>query len=177
MSDAPTDETKRAAALREEFDRSFASPLAETQGEVEHVLAIRLKGDLYGLRVREVDGVERSGLIVPLPSDSPGLLGIVGSRGAILPVYDLGALLGYEGSQQTPRWLVLCGKRDSLALAVELQGYATLPAASFYAPDGNSRQHVERFARIGEAVRAIVSVPSVIRVIQEGLDLPPGGPA
>ncbi len=167
MSDLPTDAAKRVVELREEFDRSFASPFAETREEVDHVLAIRLRGDPYGLRVREIDGVERSGAIVPLPSESPGLLGIAGYRGAILPVYDLGVLLGYEGGREAPRWLVLCGKRDPLALGVEeLDGYVSVPISSLHAPDRNPRRHVERFSRIGDTVRAIVNVSSIIGVIQ-----------
>lgn len=169
MSDAPVDATKPAGRLHEEFDRSFATPFAETRIEVEQILAIRLKGDLHGLRVREIDGVERAASIVPLRADSPGLLGLSGYRGAILPVYDLGALLGYEEAREAPRWLFLCGKGDPIALAVvEFAGYVTVPATAFHAPHGSPRRHVERFARIGDAVGAIVSVPSIVRGIREG---------
>jgi purine-binding chemotaxis protein CheW len=163
------DLTKPAHLLREEFDRSFAAPSAETRIEVEPILAVRLKGDLHGLRLHEIDGVEKAAPIVPLRADSPGLRGLSGYRGAILPVYDLGALLGYEEAREAPRWLFRCGKGDPIALAVEeFAGYVTVPATAFHAPYGRPRRHVEQFARIGDAVAAIVSVPSIVGGIREG---------
>lgn len=169
MTDVPMEATATAGRLREEFDRSFAAPFAVTGIDVEPILAVRLKGDLYGLRVGEIDGVVRAAPIVPIRADSPGLLGLAGYRGSILPVYDLGALLSYEEAREAPRWLFVCGKGDPIALAVhEFAGHVTVPATAFHAPHGSPRRHVERFARIGEAVGAIVSVPSIVRGIQEG---------
>ena len=169
MSDVPIEETTPAGRLREDFDRTFAAPFAETRIDVEQILAVRLKGDLIGVPVREIDGVERAAPVVPLPSDHPGLLGLSGYRGAIVPVYDLGALLGYEEALRAPRWFFLCGKGDPLALAMdELPEYRTVPTTAFHAPYGNSRRHVQGFARIGDAVGAIVSVPSIVRGIREG---------
>lgn len=169
MSDAPSDADGRLAELRRDFDRAFADPYPDEPEEVESLLAIRLQEDPYGLLVGEISAVDRAGSIVPLPSRSPGLIGIAGYRGAILPVYGLASLMGYERSPESPRWLVVCGKREPLALAVsELEGYVQVPKGSFHAPDQKARKHVQRFARIGETVRAIVSVPSVLEAIQGG---------
>ena len=167
MSDAMSDADRRIEELRRDFDRAFAEPYPDEPEEVESLLAIRLQEDPYGLIVGEIAAVDRAGSIVPLPSRSPGLIGIAGFRGAILPVYGLASLLGYERSPESPRWLVVCGKREPLALAVsELEGYVQVPKGSLHPPDREARKHVQGFARIGETVRAVVSVPSILEAIQ-----------
>jgi len=153
--------------LRREFDQIFAAPRREKSEELENLLAIRIKGDSYALNVREISGVETAGPVVPLPSRNPALLGITGLRGGLVPVYSLAALLGYEPGRETQRWLALCGAREPLAFAIGvLEGYVRLSKADLHVPDREPRKHVHQFARIGEAVRAIVSIPSVISAIQ-----------
>jgi purine-binding chemotaxis protein CheW len=160
---------EKLADLRRDFDRLFASPHPGPSEKRENLLSIQLSGDLYGLRAREIAGVLRAGPLVTLPSRSPGLMGVVGYRGTILPVYGLATLLGYEQTRRAPRWLALCGERGTLALAFEeLEGYVPVPAASFYAPDRSSRNYVDRFARIEETVRAIISVPAILGAIKGG---------
>ena len=169
MSDQAADAARRLAQLRRDFDQAFAAPHEVEVEDVENLLAIRLQEEAYGLSTREITAVERAGSIVPLPSRSQGLIGIVGHRGAILPVYGLASLLGYDRSREAPRWLVVCGKRESLALAVgALEGYVQVAKGNFHPPDREARKYVHRFARVGDAVRAIVSVPSILEAIQGG---------
>ena len=169
MSDATADAARRLARLQRDFDQAFAVPHRDEAEDVESLLAIRLQEDPYGLSTREIAAVERAGSVVPLPSRSQGLIGIVGHRGAILPVYGLASLLGYERSRKAPRWLVVCGEGGALALAVsELEGYVQVAKGNFHVPDRDPRKHVHRFARVGETVRAIISVPSIVAAIQGG---------
>lgn len=169
MNEVSADAARRLAQLRRDFDQAFTDPHQDEAEDVENLLAIRLQEDLYGLSTREIAAVERAGSVVPLPSRSQGLIGIVGRRGAILPVYGLASLLGYERSREAPRWLVVCGEGGTLALAVsELEGYVQVAKGNFHPPDRDPRKHVHRFARVGETVRAIISVPSILEAIQGG---------
>src|SRR5215218_10100104 len=86
--------TNRAAELREAFDRSFAQLATSEADVVESLLGIRIGTDPYGLRLGELSGLFADKKITRLPSPVSELLGIAGFRGAVLPVYDLGMLLG-----------------------------------------------------------------------------------
>jgi purine-binding chemotaxis protein CheW len=164
----------RAAELRRAFDESFAAPPRAQAEELEDVLALRIRGDAYGLRVREIAGVARADRIQPLPSRVPELLGVAGLRGSLVPVYSLAGLLGYADGhdplavrrRENPRWLALVGGRDPLALALsEFEGYVRLGRDCFYAPDREPGKHVDRFARAGETVRAIIQVASIVAAL------------
>ena len=107
--------------------------------------------------------------IRPLPSPIPELLGIVGLRGAILPVYDLARLLGYPAASGA-RWLaVLAAAPVGLAFAA-FDGYLVRPGGSiaFEAAHGDSR-HVRVVARAADFVRPVISLASVLDAIRQRL--------
>jgi hypothetical protein len=105
MTDADQSPLRTAAALRREFDQSFAQPPATELARVENFLAVRIGGDAYAMRVAEIAGLYADKRIVPLPSPLPSLLGTVGFRGQIAPVYDLAMLFGYPAR---PRSGICC---------------------------------------------------------------------
>jgi chemotaxis signal transduction protein len=101
-----SDLADRAAELRNEFDHGFAvAPSAESTA-VEDLLAIRLAGQGFTLRLSEIAGLFADKKITRVPGGSVSLLGMAGFRGAIAPVYDLQRLLGLAAAK-TPRWLVI----------------------------------------------------------------------
>ena len=105
-------------ALRREFDAAFArAPLMESAAR-ENLLAVRLGGDGYVLRVAQIAGLHADKLISPLATPVEELKGLAGFRGKAAPVYDLAALLGYPNAGKT-RWLVLARSVEPLALAFE----------------------------------------------------------
>jgi purine-binding chemotaxis protein CheW len=85
---------------------------------LEGLLAIRVGADPYALRLSEIVGLHADVKIVPVPSPVAQLLGIVGLRGMMAPVYDLAALLGYPPAA-SPRWMVLAGASQSMGLAFD----------------------------------------------------------
>lgn len=117
-----------AAWLAREFDLSFARA-PEAAVEKADFLAIRVRAAPYALRLAEVGALAVDRKLTPLPSEAPALLGIAGLRGAILPVYDLGSLLG-DSSPSAPRWLALLAGGD-LAVAFDaFEGHLRLPASA-----------------------------------------------
>ncbi|MEA2749205.1 MAG: hypothetical protein QOI41_3348 [Myxococcales bacterium] len=96
----------RAAELRAAFDQSFAELPNEAIVHFEDFLAIRIGGDPFAMRLRDVAGLYADRAITSVPSPVSELVGVAGFRGGLVPVYDLRALLGYPVSEPT-RWLVL----------------------------------------------------------------------
>src|SRR5687767_7240240 len=106
---------ERVAELRRGFDLSFAAPPPEGLEEFEDLLAIRLEGDRYAVRVAEIAGLITGRKLAHLPSGAPNLLGVAGIRGGLVPVFDLSAMLGYPASG-APQWMILCRSDDPIAL-------------------------------------------------------------
>jgi chemotaxis signal transduction protein len=164
MSRKEAPEATSAAALRRAFDASFAAAPPPPAAGFEDVLAIRLGSDPYLLRLSEIAGLHVDRQIVPVPTAHPGLLGIAALRGQILPVYDLGVVLGYAPGE-SPRWLVLGPAPRSISLAfAELEGPLRLERASFSSAGAEltPRKHVRGMVRVEAVVRSVVDIGSVL---------------
>lgn len=157
----------RVTELREAFDRSFAQAPITEPAAVENLLAIRVGADPYVLRMTEVAGLSADKKVTHLPSPVSELLGIAGFRGTVLPVYDLATLLGYPRPVE-PRWLVVIAATP-LALAFEVfDGYVTTREEAI-APEPQAAtrgRHVQQVVRIGNLVRPVVSLASVLEWIR-----------
>jgi chemotaxis signal transduction protein len=156
--------SSRAAELRDAFDRSFAGAPAESP-PCDDFLDVRLGPVRHALRVSEMAGLLADVRIAPLPSPIGELLGIAGLRGAILPVYDLRALLGYS-TEAPPRWVAIAAAApvafafDAFERHLRVRRDAVVPHA-----DGGSR-HVREVVRLDEGMRPIVSIASVLDVLE-----------
>jgi len=166
----------RAAELRRDFDRSFAEPPRAQRPLSVDLLAIRLGGDPFAVRLSAVSGVFASKKLTPLPGASPDLLGIAGFRGSVVPVYDLRMLLGYPATDR-PRWLVVAAAQP-VALAFEaLDGYLRLPLDRIARPERpqSLRAHVHELARVTDprtlaqasAPRPLVDLDSIVAAIRQ----------
>ncbi|HEU4682510.1 MAG TPA: chemotaxis protein CheW [Gemmatimonadales bacterium] len=159
----------KTAALRQAFDQSFAVPPAETSGEVEDLLRIRVAGDPYAIRLRDITGIVARRKVVPLPGATPDLIGSAGIRGGIVPVFTLELLLGYPRTAEVPPWMVLCRSEDPIALGFpEFEGYARLLKSSIHLDDNlrTTQQHVKEVARIEAESRPVISIPLIVATIR-----------
>jgi len=104
------------ASLRQAFDQSFAEAPSGAQAERLDFLSIRVSGDLYALRLSEIQSLHASRRVVRAPSRLPELLGMAGFRGALTPVYDLAHLLG-SGAQSSAKWLIVAQHASPIAFA------------------------------------------------------------
>lgn len=165
MSANATQMTGRAQALRQAFDRSFAQPPSPEVARMEEFLAVRVAGDAYALRVREIAGLFVDKVVAPLPSEVPQLLGVSGLRGAIVPVYDLGTLLGYP-ARTSARWLVLARSLEPVALAFErFERHLRLPREAL-APAERPPSAVRETAQTADGALAVIHLPSILEVIK-----------
>jgi chemotaxis signal transduction protein len=157
----------RAGELRLAFDRAFAEPIRlDTTLKVD-LLAVRVDGRAFAIRLSEINGLFADKKITPVPGSHAALRGIAGFRGAIVPVYDLQILLGHS-STATPRWLVIAAAAP-VALAFEaFEGQlrvsqdAILPQPS--RPE--FRGYAREFLRTENFVGPIMHLPSVLDAIK-----------
>jgi chemotaxis signal transduction protein len=159
-----------AAELRRAFDASFISPVSVERGKLEDVLAIRVGGDPYALRLSEIAGLHANRQPLALPSPVGELLGLVAIRGLLAPAYDLAALLGYPRAPNS-RWLVLVRVPQFVALAFSsLESHLRIPEDSFAqhenGNDGHNAQHLRGSIRNAGVLRPLIYVPGVLKTIE-----------
>lgn len=148
---------QRLADLRDGFDRSFAEPPRHHDTEYVEMLAVRAGQRRYALRLSQTSGLHRDRPVTPLPGPLSALLGVVGFGGTIMPVYDLGALLGHP-TTEPPGWLVLAAGTPPLAFAVhDLDGHLRVPVDTIVAEPGG--------AGGGGCLRGMVPLPGGTRPI------------
>ncbi|WP_433617602.1 chemotaxis protein CheW [Dactylosporangium sp. CA-139114] len=171
---------RRLAELREEFDRSFADPPRSAVAGHDDLLAIRAGGVRYALRLTQAAGLFPDRPVTRLPGPLGALLGVAGFRGAIVPVYDLAAVLGTGAAAAGPadggtgpRWLVLAAGQPAVALAfAELDGHLRIPSdrlveeADGHGPHGCLRGIVP----LPDGARPIVDVPAVRAAVRAAVD-------
>lgn len=164
-------------ALREEFDRSFAAAPVLPGRDRESLLTITVGECAYALRLAEIRGLHAARRILALPGALPELLGVAGFRGQIVPVYDLGALLGQEARHAgaaAPRWLVQLQHGAALALAFDaFDGHFSAAPADLLADPAAPAPgaHQRGAVRVAGAVLPIIHLPSLIGDISRRCEL------
>lgn len=168
MSEENIQPAERAAALRQAFDRSFAQASRVEDAMPEDLLGIRIGNDPYAVRLAEIGGLFTGRVVTPLPNTTTGLLGIAGFRGAIVPVYDLRALLDYPAGG-TPHWMMLAA-RAPVALAFDtFDGHLRLAREAIVPRTltANSlQQYVREVLQTADRARPIVDLDSVLDSIR-----------
>lgn len=154
----------KAAELRRAFDRSFAEAVNGATAPFDDFLAIRLRDDAHVLRLDEVARLLPLRALTRFPGTAAGWLGLAGMAGAVVPVYDLGRLLGYAAGA-APRWMAVC-RAAPVALAFDaFEGQFRHPretaAAAGPSPQGE-------LLRTAGQVRPVVSIGGVLAIIQSG---------
>ena len=159
----------KAAALRQAFDLSFALPPPPASQEVEDLLAIRVAGNPYAIRLRDIAGMVAGRKVVPVPAVALDLLGLAGIRGDVVPVFCLASILGYGQVPGSLRWMILCGAEEPIALAFsDFEGYLRLPKSSLHADENlrATRPYVNQVASTEAEARAVIGIPLIVATIR-----------
>lgn len=149
-----------ADALRREFDAAFAAAPVEPVLHVE-MLALRAGTQRYLLRLSEISGLHTSADVTPVPSRLPELLGIASVRAALVPVFDVHALLGLARSE-SPRWLVVLGAPVMALAFTDLDAQLRVPetcVVASHAPGGHG--FVGALATTETGVVPVLDLPAV----------------
>lgn len=148
----------RAALLRADFDAQFAAAPAPAVATGERFLIVVAGRERLLLRLAHVAGLYVDHRIVAVPSAKPALLGIVGLRGAIVPVHGLGAALGFP-PDEAPRWLVTAASAQLAFAVARFERYVEI-ARDRIVPRASAGPMREA-AAVGTDTIAIVDLPSV----------------
>jgi purine-binding chemotaxis protein CheW len=160
----------RAESLRQVFDEGFAhAPLLALERN-DGLIALRLGGDPYAVRITEVAELLKGRTVVSMPSRRADFLGLARLRGGIISVYSLGGLLGRVGPTEEARWLLLSAAAHSVAFAVEdFEGYlGVAPSDILPSPSGVGRAHLTEVARVNQVHRPIISLRSILAGLETG---------
>lgn len=108
--------SKRARALREAFDSSFAEQPSSAASELLDFLIVSTGADRYALRLGEVASVHIERKVTRVLSPLPELLGLADFRGLLTPIYATAALLGRPTAEQ-PGFLVVARHPQPIGFA------------------------------------------------------------
>lgn len=167
MSGEYKDLARAAGQLRAAFDDAFArDQLQDDEARVD-VLAIRVAERSYALRLAEVLAVHEGRTLVPVPTPAPSLLGLVGLRGSVVPIYDLRILLGHAAGP-LPSWFVLVRAASPIGVAFDaLDAHLRLPVSSLVG--GGERESAGRFTPSSVVTpsgpRPLIHLPSLVESI------------
>jgi purine-binding chemotaxis protein CheW len=168
MSEQRSEPIMSVGELQHAFDRTFAEAPRADAGPQDDLLAITIGGDPYAMRLSEVAGLYPDRRFTRLPGSVPALLGVVGLRGILLPVYDLRTLLGYAKAA-TPRWLAVIADGQVVLGFEQFDHHLRVPRraiADAGAGSVASRPHaVREVVHTDGLVRPIIHVPSVLEAI------------
>jgi purine-binding chemotaxis protein CheW len=160
---------KQAAALRHNFDRSFAEPAMAPTVVFENMLGIAMGGQAFALRLSEIAGLFGDKRIVPVPGGITALLGVAAFRGAILPVYDLRKLLNAaDGGDEPPNWLVVAAA-EAVAFAFDTfhgQFRVSPDAIASRDPQAAAGNHMRGIVRSESLLRPIIDLQSVLDAVK-----------
>jgi purine-binding chemotaxis protein CheW len=160
---------RSAHELRAAFDRAFAAPPPGGAEEVIDLLSVRVGGDPFAIRLRDIRGVFARRPVVAIPSGAPSVLGVAGIRGDIVPVFSLSSLLGYGDDREPPTWTVLCTADRPIGLGFrDLEGYLRIPSSARH-PDEHphvTKKYVTELASTAAGVRPVIAVPLIISDIR-----------
>lgn len=160
----------QASELARAFDADFARPASGLQApDVEDLLAIRIGDTGYALAHQELGGVFTDKPVTPLPGGVPGLLGISGFRGALVPVYDLAALLGTARSEAV-RWLVTVAAAPVALGFAQFERLVRVPREAVAAQAGAAKGYARRAVRIDNELRPILDLASIVEAIRSAAE-------
>ncbi|MDC3952997.1 chemotaxis protein CheW [Polyangium jinanense] len=156
---------RHVVELRRAFDTSFAAPPRDAERSGELVLAIQAGGQGYALRLSDIDGVHECRKVVPLPEGPPGLLGITGIRGRLFAVHALGALLGLPTWNEKPRWLLIAGGDEPIAIGVaSIEACLEVSPADLVPVDSakEDEAHVREIVTLAGEARGVLVLESLV---------------
>lgn len=155
---------------RDNFDQAFAEPRRQGDDEATlDVLGIRIAGEPFALNLADLAGLLPAMTPAAYPATAPGLLGLIGHQGQVLPLYDLQTLTG-RGTSPMAHWCVIA-RAAPLALAFEgFDGQWRLAAGDRL--QQNDAAATSWAVRCGGALRPLIDLDALIAGVAEAVGDP-----
>lgn len=150
--------------LRHAFDSGFGLAPHVVEDQFEDLLAIRVGGAPYAMRLSEIAGIYVDKHITALPGAPAELIGLAGFRSTIVAVYDLRRLLDLEPAGSCA-WLVLASANPCVGLAFDqLEQYLRVPTLTITRDDDREvgSRPVRDIVRIADVVRPILRIRTLL---------------
>ncbi len=162
---SPVSQTQ-AYELRRDFDQAFARAPEQKEAHTADLLGITLFGAAYALKLGDVAGLYAGKKIARVPSVKPGLLGIAGFRGVILPVYDLAALIGLPPSVR-PKWLAVAKSGDVAIAFDSFDGHLRVPETAVAVNEykDGARRFVSHLTPSAEGLRGVIDLDNALKPV------------
>jgi chemotaxis signal transduction protein len=164
-----------ATRLRRTFDAGFAAPPPAAPERRHDFIAIGVGASSYALRLAEIASLHKDLPILPVPTPRAELLGIVGLRGVLAPMYDLAALLRHARATR-PRWMIFVRAPELVGFAFEtFETQLRLPQSACMAAERGEREAADtgRAARpvggalqAGGVIRPIIQLASLVAALK-----------
>lgn len=159
-----------AGQLRREFDLGFAAAPGEVGEPEVGLLTLRVRGVACAVRLADLSGVVSTPQVISVPSDANGLLGLSGVRGRLVPVFDLGALLGHAPCEEPLRWLVMCGSGQGLALAVnDIEHHLSVPVSALRSSESSPslEQLADQLVDSDSGLLPVINLARLLAALEE----------
>lgn len=153
-----------AAELARAFDGRFAAAPPERAGPVERLLVIGVGETRAAIRLRDLASLCPAPRIARVPGGAPGLVGIAGVRGRVVPVFDLAAVADRESAPRGPAYLAIAAGDTPVGLlfrgAIE---YVEVPGAEVDDARHLLRGavHLAGAARVAGTLVRLLDVPGI----------------
>jgi purine-binding chemotaxis protein CheW len=154
----------RVAELRDSFDRAFAEPATSAVAERLDLIVVQVGDERFAMRVADIAGLHADVAVTPCPGPLRELVGIVGFRGAVLPLYDLGLLLGVPGA--AGRWLVLTADNEAALSFTAFGGHLRVPPDAVAVRQDKAARHVGEVVRSNDGSLPLIDLSSVLATIR-----------
>lgn len=166
-----SDTIARVRAMREEFDRAFAAPLADDRGQLDDFLQIGAGDATYVVRLSEVAALHADHQAMWLPGPVSSLIGLVGLRGRVLPLYDLRRLLGVSDAAAA-RWMLVVREREVALAFPRFDGHHRVPSdcVTPARPDDRHTSHVNGVVSLAGATYPLLDLHSIVDAIAALVD-------
>jgi purine-binding chemotaxis protein CheW len=130
---------------------------------------LRLTGGRYAFEAPLVTEVVRLGPLTRLPAAPSFLPGVFTHRGEVLPVLDIGQLVGLGAIPIRPSTraaIVHCGPWKVAVISDGVEGLVSLPRRSIEPPPAESTGMAEFLSGVGRDRQGTVAILDLVRVVE-----------
>jgi purine-binding chemotaxis protein CheW len=146
-----------------------AEPLLQGSAPEAWFFCLRLLGGRYAFEAPLVTEVVRLGPLTRLPAAPSFLPGVFTHRGEVLPVLDIGQLVGQGGvpiRASTRAALVHCGPWKVAVVSEAVEGLVAIPRRNLEPPPSDSSGVAEFLSAVGRDSHGAVAILDLPRLVE-----------